>query len=198
MRVLISLVGLFCAYDQVSQSQSNHQITGDSRFGKFLRKDKKERGRKQACDQVYYLMIFYLNSFIFLSYFCHRRRTGESKQKNNISINNWTFRYAFFGFLCFKNAKTQQEIFCAWIWLHAFQVANSVEKRRARFCTFGEMIANPFNLHFRAQQNFAQLMLFWCVWKSNWNCALCNDCFVSFFFLPIEYRCVYSVHTKCT
>lgn len=97
--------------------------------------------------------------------------------------------------------------------LHTFQVANSAksenEREREHFARLARMSANPFNLHYDVQQNFLANVLLMCtIRKSNWNFALCNDCFTFFSAyvgpvfhqcpMPIEYQCVHtpSVHNQ--
>lgn len=105
---------------------------------------------------LHFVLLAFCVSFPASFRSCHRRRTSESKQKNDISINNWTFRYAFFGFLCLKNAKTQQEIFCVCVSryvFHTFQVANSRKRKRQRE-------------HFARSLRWAQIHSI-CIWMCN-------------------------------
>lgn len=146
----------------------------------------------------------------FSSFFsCPRRRTSESKQKNDISINNWTFRYAFFGFLCFKNAKTQQEIFSV-----CFLYVSSSKSRESALCTLGKMSAQIHSICISMCNKILQLMflchyyfsffflLLMCtIRKSNWIFVLVHRWFYFLFFDYVFHQCPLNinvfVYSKC-
>lgn len=133
----------------------------DPWMGSFNVKVKRESERANMMPSVLfddilfkflYFVLAFCNSFSGFLLYCPRRRASESKQKNDISINNWTFRYAFFGFLCFKNAKTQQEIFSVCVYaFYTFQVAN---RERAHFARLARRAHKSIQFAFRCATKF--------------------------------------------
>lgn len=84
---------------------------------------------------------------------------------------------------------------------HTFQVATSAksenEREREHFARLARMSANPFNLHYDVQQNFLANVLLMCtIRKSNWNFALCNDCFTFFsaYVGPVFHQCPLNIN----
>lgn len=158
--MLIAVV-LFYVYvwsSKREQSQSSHQITATHEWN--CAKTTREIETKNEIenmmpsvlfDDILFKFLYFVLAFRCI-FFAIDNEPVNWKQKNNLSINNWTFRYAFFGFLCFKNAKTQQEIFCVCAF-HTFQVA----KTEISFLhALWEMSANPFNLHLDVQRKFCR------------------------------------------